>query len=235
MLIVFLRTLILYTIVVVGMRIMGKRQLGELQPSELVTTILISNIATLPIEDAEVPLLSGAVPILTLMSFELLLSCLSLRSLWLRKLISGQPRIIIRGGAIDQQEMDRLRYSPDDLMEQLRVSGVFDLQEVELAMVETNGQLSIVKKAPYQEATQQDLGLQSPAQQIPAVVVSSGKAVDAGLRYCGLSPEALEKLAKKNGQAVQDIFLMTCTPDRTVFLVPKNETGTKKKKGGKRP
>jgi len=230
MLIVFLRTLILYTIVVAGMRIMGKRQLGELQPSELVTTILISNIATLPIEDTEVPLLSGAVPILTLMSFELILSCLSLRSLRLRKLISGQPRIIVRGGQIDQQEMDRLRYSPDDLMEQLRVSGIFDLQEVELALVETNGQLSIVKKAPYQEATQKDLGLQSPPLQIPAVVVSSGKAVDAGLRYCGLTLEALEKLAKKNGQALQDIFLMTCTPDRTVFVVPKEQ-----KKEGKRP
>ena len=133
MLVVFIRTLILYAIVVVGMRLMGKRQLGELQPSELVITILISNIATLPIEDTSVPLLSGAVPILTLMCFEVILSYIAMRSLRLRTFICGTPRIVIREGHIDQQELKTLRYSVDDLMEQLRANGIFDVQEVDLA------------------------------------------------------------------------------------------------------
>ena len=105
MLVVFLRTLILYAIVVVGMRLMGKRQLGELQPSELVITFLISNIATLPIEDNDLPLMSGAVPILTLMCFEVILSWLGMKNRRLRTMLSGTPRIIIRDGKINQKEL----------------------------------------------------------------------------------------------------------------------------------
>ena len=158
MLVVFLRTLILYALVVLGMRIMGKRQLGELQPSELVTTILISNIATLPIENTNVPLLSGAVPILTLMCFEVILSYLGMKNRRFRTILSGTPRIIIRQGKIDHQELENLRYSVDDLMEQLRVNSIFDIQQVEMAVVETTGQLSVCKKAETVPLTASDLG-----------------------------------------------------------------------------
>ena len=220
MLVVFFRTLILYALVVLGMRIMGKRQLGELQPSELVTTILISNIATLPIENTDVPLLSGAVPILTLMCFEVILSFITMKSLKLRTMLCGTPRIIIRNGEIDQKELSLLRYSVDDLMEQLRVNSIFDVQEVEMAIVETTGQLSVYKKAEMQEVTVKDLSLPVSPAQIPTVVVNSGQLVPQGLQLCGIDEKGIRKLAKKHGREIQDIFLMTCTPDRTVFLVP---------------
>ncbi|MBE6898519.1 MAG: DUF421 domain-containing protein [Ruminococcaceae bacterium] len=225
MLVVFLRTLILYALVVLGMRIMGKRQLGELQPSELVTTILISNIATLPIENTNVPLLSGAVPILTLMCFEVILSYLGMKNRRFRTILSGTPRIIIRQGKIDQQELENLRYSVDDLMEQLRVNSIFDIQQVEMAVVETTGQLSVCKKAETVPLTASDLGKIPPALNIPAVVVSDGQLLPQGLDYCGIKEETVRKLAKKQGRELQDIFLMTCTPDQTVYIVDKEKDG----------
>ena len=225
MLVVFLRTLILYALVVLGMRIMGKRQLGELQPSELVTTILISNIATLPIENTNVPLLSGAVPILTLMCFEVILSYLGMKNRRFRTILSGTPRIIIRQGKIDQQELENLRYSVDDLMEQLRVNSIFDIQQVVMAVVETTGQLSVCKKAETVPLTASDLGKIPPALNIPAVVVSDGQLLPQGLDYCGIKEETVRKLAKKQGRELQDIFLMTCTPDQTVYIVDKEKDG----------
>lgn len=215
MLMVFIRTLILYGLVVVGMRIMGKRQLGELQPSELVITILISNIATLPIENTDVPLLSGAVPILTLMCFEVLLSFISMKSLKLRTLISGTPRIVIKEGIINQQELASLRYSVDDLMEQLRVNGIFDIQQVEMAVVETTGQLSVYEKS-------------NSRQEIPTVVINGGQIVKEGLQYCGSDEATIRKLAEKRGYVVEDVFLMTCTPTMKTFLVPMEKRPEKK-------
>ena len=120
MLVTLIRTILIYLVVVFGLRLMGKRQLGELQPSELVLAILASDIATLPIEDTGLSLLSGAIPILTLVCFDVLLSALTLKSQTLRRWFSGTPRILIRDGVIDQKEMKNLRYSVDDLMEQLR-------------------------------------------------------------------------------------------------------------------
>lgn len=223
MLVVFLRTLILYAIVVVGMRLMGKRQLGELQPSELVITFLISNIATLPIEDNDLPLMSGAVPILTLMCFEVILSWIGMKNRRLRTMLSGTPRIIIRDGKINQKELALLRYSVDDLMEQLRVCGVFDLQEVDMAVVETTGQLSVSKKTALQPPTVTDMGIHKSPVAIPAVVVSDGEIVEQGLQLCGIDQKKLQKLIKKEKTALQDIFLMTCTTDMTVFIVPKDK------------
>ncbi len=223
MLVIFLRTLILYAIVVIGMRIMGKRQIGELQPSELVTTLLISNIATLPIEESNVPLMAGIVPILTLMCFEVILSWFGMRSQKLRTLLSGSPRIIIRKGEIDQQEMTLLRYSVDDLMEQLRVNGIFDIQQVEMAVVETTGQLSVCKKAEHEAPTAKDLNIKIPAASPPVLVVCDGEFVQQGLQYCSITEEKARKLAKKQGRDIQDIFIMTCDPDLSVYIIPKDK------------
>ncbi len=227
MLVIFLRTIILYAVVVVGIRIMGKRQIGELQPSELVTTLLISNIATLPIEDGSVPLLAGVVPILTLMCFEVILSWLGMRSLKLRTLLSGTPRIIIRNGQINQQEMALLRYSIDDLMEQLRVNGVFDVQQVEMAVVETTGQLSVLKKAEHEPPTARDWKMEMEPSPPPALIVCDGELLPQGLQYCGISEEKARRLARKKGRDIQDIFLMTCDPDLSVYIVDKEKKGAK--------
>ena len=135
MTIIFLRTLLLYTVVIGAVRLMGKRQLGELQPAELVTTILISNIATLSLEDAETPLLQGILPITVLVCCEVLVSWVTLRSAKLRRLVSGSPKIVISNGQIDQCMLRDLRLSLDDLMTALRTSGVFSPDEVQYAVV----------------------------------------------------------------------------------------------------
>ena len=224
MLISFLRSLILYLIVIFGLRIMGKRQLGQLQPSELVITILISNIATLPIENSDVPLILGIVPILTLMCFEFILSVCALKNLKLRRLIWGNTRVVIQDGKLDQQELADLRYSVDDLMEQLRINGIFDLREVDYAVAETTGQLSVRKKAQYETLNAQTLQIQLTPQPVPVLVINDRKILDQGLKSCGLTEGAFKKILKKEGYRSEDIFLMTCTPQLDYYIVPMNES-----------
>ena len=219
MLISFLRSLILYIVVIFGMRIMGKRQLGQLQPSELVVTILISNIATLPIENSDVPLILGIVPILTLMCFEVILSVCTLKSTRLRKLVFN-TRVLIQNGRINQQELSDLRYSVDDLMEQLRANGIFDLRQVEFVLAETNGQLSIVKKAPFETLSPKSAGIQVENTPPPVLVVDDRKVIEEGLKLCKMSEQELKKLLKKAGYRLEDVFLMTCTPQKDYYIVP---------------
>lgn len=138
-----IRSIILYILVVLAVRLMGKRQLGELQPSELVITILISNIATLPLEDTDIPLLTGITPILVLVCLEVLISWITLRFPGLRKFISGSPKIIVTNGEIDREALTELRLSEADVMSALRSQQVFDIKDVRQAVVETNGSISV--------------------------------------------------------------------------------------------
>ena len=231
MLVTLLRTILIYLVVVLGLRMMGKRQLGELQPSELVVTILVSDIATLPIEDTGLSLLSGAIPILTLVCFEVLFSYLSLKSQTLRRCISGTPRILIRDGVIDQREMRTLRYSVDDLMELLRSCDIFDLQDVAYAIVETNGKLNVCPKADCQPLTFKQLQQQKTPQDkelFPVLVISDGHLMAKGISFCGGTPQWVEQQAAQQGFCVKDVFLMTCTAKKEIYLVPKaKEKGAK--------
>ncbi len=220
MLVSFLRTLILYIVVIFGMRIMGKRQLGQLQPSELVITILISNIATLPIENSDVPLILGIIPILTLMCFEVILSVLTLKSIRFRRLIWGNTKILIQDGKIKQQELADLRYSVDDLMEQLRTNGIFDLREVEFALTETTGQLSICKKTSYETLNPKTAGIKVTETPPPSIVISDRKVLSEGMKNCMLSQKELDRILKKEGYKPEEVFLMTCTPQKDYYIVP---------------
>lgn len=160
--VVLIRSLILYIVVIFGVRLMGKRQLGELQPSELVITILISNIATLPLEDPDIPLFIGILPILTLVCYEVIMSWITLRSLRMRRMISGRPKIIIRNGQIEQATLQDLRLSVDDLMTALRSNQIFDPAQVQFAIMETTGTISVYPKPEYQPLTQGDVQLKRP-------------------------------------------------------------------------
>ena len=159
MLIVFFRVLLIYALIIVSLRLMGKRQIGQLQPSELVVTILVSNIATMAIEDNNVPLVSGIIPILTLVSFDVIISALTLRYKKMRRLVSGTPRVIIRDGKIDQQQLKELRFTIDDMREELRGKDIFDIRDVAFAIVETTGTLSVYPKFQAQPVTAEMLKL----------------------------------------------------------------------------
>ncbi len=235
MYIVFFRVLLVYALVIASLRLMGKRQLGQLQPSELVVTILVSNIATMSIEDVNVPLLGGIIPILTLVSFDVVLSALSLKFKAARRLISGTPRVIIRDGKVDQQELKELRFSIDDMMEQLRGNNIFDIRDVAFAIVETTGQLSVYPKFDAQPLTAGMIGLSGTAADDapPVVIISDGVVIDSGLQYCNLRYEWLEKTVTENGYCTKDIFLMTCNRSADYLIVPVQQHPPKRKEAGK--
>ena len=217
------RTVILYLLIVAGLRIMGKRQIGELQPSELVVTILISNIATLPIQDVNVPLSGGIVPILTIVCFEVFLSGVTMRSRGARRVFCGSPKVVIRDGVIQQKELRGLRFSADDLLEQLRTAGYFDPSQVLFAIVETTGSLSVYPKYETRPAATGDLGLsRDPALDAPpAVIIESGHILRRGMDQCGATMAWLGETLASEGVRPEEIWLMTCDRQLNYYLVRK--------------
>ena len=146
MLSLIFKTVLLYTIVVISLRVMGKRQIGELQPSELVITLLVSEIAALPIQETNRSIKTILVPLATLILFELLISLLNIKSVRFRNLLQGSAIIIIRDGVVDQGQLKRLRYSMEDVLEELRKKDIFDISEVQYAIAETDGTISVMPK-----------------------------------------------------------------------------------------
>lgn len=219
----FLRALILYMIVIFSVRLMGKRQIGELQPSELVITILVSNIATLPLEDFSIPLMMGIVPILSLVCFEVLMSWGTLKWRRLRRIVSGSPKIIVRDGKIDQHVLRELRFSLDDLMTSLRGSGVFDVAEVQFAIVETTGSISVYPKFYARPMTNEDAGKHGTDENPPDVIITDGVVIEHGLNAAGLSERWLERLLQKKQLRVQDVFLLTARSTSDYHLIRKEQ------------
>lgn len=149
----FLRTIVLYFIVIVGLRIMGKRQIGELQPSELVVTIMLADLASIPMQSTGIPLVSGIIPIFTLITLEVLVSYISLKSKKFSEIVSGKPSVLISNGVINKEEMKKSRFNNEDLLEDLRLGGCPNVQDIQYAILETNGQLSIMLKKDNQPLT----------------------------------------------------------------------------------
>lgn len=223
MLVVFFRAVILYVLVTLCLRLMGKRQLGELQPAEFVITILISNIASLPIEDTNIPMILGLIPVFVLVAFEVIVSTLSLSSKRFRSVMSGKPVIVIYDGQIDQEKLKQLRFSIDDLMESLRQQGVFRVQDVWYAIVETTGKVSVMQRFEARNVTPADLFLSGEQEQPPAVVVSDGQIIRSALPICNMTEEQVECAARKKGVSISQVFLMTATSDGEIYLVKKQK------------
>ncbi len=216
-----LRAAVLYPLVIFAVRLMGKRQIGELQPAELVVTILISNIATLPLEDQNLPVLMGIVPVLVLVSLEVIVSWLSLHFRSFRRLISGSPKIIVMDGNIDQQVMNALRFSLDDLMSALRSGGVFDINEVQMAVVETNGSVSVYQKTEYQPATKGDVVTDLQSERPPEVLIADGVISLEGMNAAGYTSKRLQTLLKQQKLTPEEIFLLTVDEKGLHCLVKK--------------
>lgn len=216
-----LRAAVLYPLVIFAVRLMGKRQIGELQPAELVVTILISNIATLPLEDQNLPVLMGIVPVLVLVSLEVIVSWLSLHFRSFRRLISGSPKIIVMDGNIDQQVMKALRFSLDDLMSALRSGGVFDINEVQMAVVETNGSVSVYQKTEYQPATKGDVVTDLQSERPPEVLIADGVISLEGMNAAGYTNKRLQTLLKQQKLTPEEIFLLTVNEKGLHCLVKK--------------
>lgn len=228
MFIVFFRAVILYVAIMVSIRLMGKRQLGELQPSELVITVLLSNIATLPVENVSIPMIMGVIPIFTLVSIDVVLSNLSLRSRKLRKAICGSSKIIISDGKIDQKMMSDLRFSVDDLMQSLRSQQIFDVSQVQLAVVETTGKISVYQKQPYQNVICKDMNISGEISDPPQLIIDSGRLVEGSLESIGYDRAWLDSILKAQGKKLRDVFLMTCDSSGKYVVIPSERQAGRK-------
>lgn len=223
MIVSILRTILIYFLVIFTMRFMGKRQIGTLQPSELAVTILMSNIASVPIENIDLPLILGIVPIVILLCFEYFFSLIGLKSRRFRKILCGKPIFIIEDGKINQKAINLLRFTIDDLTESLRGCGVFDISEVAYAIVETNGKVNIIKKFSSQTLTPSIINIPKEKETtVPLVIISDGKPIKSNILYLNLSISWItEKLIEKN-MKIKDIFLMTADKNKNIFIVKKD-------------
>ncbi len=205
------------------MRVMGKRQIGELNPQELVITILISAVATVPLENNGMPLANSLIPIAIFISFEIINSTLSMKSIKFRALIKGKPRFIIKDGEIQQNELTKLRFTIDDLTDAIRQAGVFDISEVANAIVETNGTVSVQKKAECSPLTPKDVGIKTEDAEVPITAIVDGKAVADCFGNVNIDENEAKLIAISNGEQPQNILVMTIKNDGTAYIVAKEE------------
>lgn len=221
MFISFIRTIILYLVIVVTLRILGKRQVGELEPSELVVAILISDLAAVPMQDIGIPLLTGIIPIVTLLAFELMASELSMRSLKFRAILCGKPVFIIRDGKIDQKAMEKNRLTIDELFCSLRQSGVLEIAHVQYAILETNGQLSTFLYPKFAPLVAKDDNKNPQPPDYPVTILSDGRILEDNLRNIGFDLGWLRNQLSLAGITQSDVFLMTGTCKGETFIVKK--------------
>lgn len=205
----FIRTIILYVLIIFCIRFTGKRQISELQTSELVVMLLISNIASIPMQNIGLPLSTGIVPIILLVCLEIFTSSLMLGSSKFRKIICGNPIIVINDGKIMQSEMKKMRMTTEDLFEQLRQLDIFSINDVQFAIVETNGKLSVLKKPSKLQPDISDLNLKAEDKGIEVVIISDGELAYRSLELYNLDDKWLDSILKSEKVDIKDVFLMT--------------------------
>jgi len=219
----FVRTILLYALLLAGLRLTGKRQIGQLEPIELVLMMLLSDLASVPMQDFGIPLLYGVIPIVTLLALSTLLSYISLRSIRFRSLMCGEPTIIIRDGKLLQDAMRRNRLTVDELLESLRSQGVCDLTTVKYAVLETNGRLSVLPCASQQPVTPRQLALAVDDDvTLPMVLISDGRLLRQNLRKAGRDEKWLTELLQRHHlRSTEQVFLLTVDESGRTLLIPR--------------
>lgn len=223
MTITLIRAIIIYLFVTVSIRVMGKRQVGELNPQELVITILISAVATVPLEDNGMPLTNSLIPIAIFISFEILNSAIGMKSSKFRNLVQGRPIFIIKDGKIQQDQLTKLRFTTDDLNDAVRQAGVFDISQVANAIVETNGTVTVQKKAEFSPITPSILKIKTEKSEVPITVIIDGEAIEDYYSNVFNQEEKIKLIAVENGEQVQNILLMNITKDGKAYIVKKEQ------------
>lgn len=217
------RTVITFIFLVGAMRLMGKRQLGELELSELVITMLLSELASIPIADNTIPLSFSALPITVLISLEVIISYFSIKSRKLKKLVGGSPSIIINRGKICKSEMERVRMSLDELLSQLRLKDISDIGDVEYAILEENGQISVIPKYYSRCVTLSDLNIEQKEKGIIHTLVADGQISDFNLKLTGHDKSWLFSKLKKNKCKLNDVFLFTLDDAGNINIIRNGE------------
>lgn len=219
MIISYLRTVFLYLILIFSIRLMGKRQIGQMEASEFVVTMLVANLASIPMQDSGIPLLSGLVPILTVLGMELVFSCLILRSMVFRRLFCGKPVVLIDNGRILMDNLRSTRVTLDELMGHLRQKDVLDIRSVQFAILETDGNLSVFPYPAYVPASAKDAKIKPGKQYLPVTVISDGCLSINSLKQAGKDENWVNSVLREHGAGIPDTLLLTVDrSDRVVWI-----------------
>ncbi len=216
---IIIRTIIIYIFVTFAIRIMGKRQIGDMQPNELVITLLISEIAAIPLQDMSQPILNGIIAIFVLIVLEIIISVLALKSGYIRRIMNGQSVVIIKNGIIDQNAMKKVRMSVLDLIEQLRIKDVFDISTVAFAVLEVNGELSVLLKSNEQNVTNKDLYLITKDAFLPLPVITDGKIINDSLNALKITINDVKKILNRNNTTLKKVYLLTLDRQGNINLI----------------
>lgn len=225
---VLIRTLIIYASLILVMRLMGKRQIGELEISDLVTTFLISEIASLPITDSEIPLSHAIIPIITLLALEVAISTFLSKFPRFKFLFSARPSTIIRDGILQKKALEDARMSFDELFSQLRQQGFDDISEIKYAILEQNGSLTVIQKAACKPPTAGQLGLTPSETGLFHIIIERGRINSHGIKEIGYGKEKLISILKENGYEVKEIYLMMINDAGDIRIIPNERLSRKK-------
>lgn len=224
MIAVIFRTFIIYCAVTLFVRLMGKRQLGELQPGELVITLLVSEIAASPVLDNSLPILNSIIPLMLLVGFEILSSVINMKSVRFRYITDGKPITVIRNGEIDQKQLKKLRFTTNDLLAALRQKDVFNIEDVEYAIVETTGMLSVLLKPEKRTSTPKNYDKPEKDTGLPCSVVIDGQIIQTNFEDCGVTLTDIKEKIKREQLNIKDIMLMTVDKSKNYYIVLRKES-----------
>ncbi len=223
MAVTLIRAMILYTVVIFLIRLMGKRQIGELQPSELAVTILVSEIASIPMQDNTIPILNSVVALFVLVAFEIFSSVLSLKNHKIRSYIQGHSVIVIRDGNIDYKALKKLRMTVNDLISALRQKDVFDLSQVSYAIFETNGKISVLLKPEFRNATAADTGSYPQDNGMPFAVICDGEIIEHIAKESGYDTATIKKFVLSSNIPAENIMIMCVDSQGISYIARKDE------------
>ena len=223
MILSYTRTVVLYLVLIAVVRLMGKRQIGQLEPSEFVVAMLVADLAAIPMQDGAISLLNGLVPILTVLAMELILSGLSMRSIRLRKLLCGKPVILIENGKINQRNLNRTQVTLDELSGHLRQKDVLDIQTVQYAILETDGNLSVFPYPAELPASAKDAKIKASKQSLPVTVVSDGRLLKENLQVAKKDGAWLRRVLQERKTTLEDTYLLTVDESGRVCYIPREE------------
>ena len=223
MLITFVRAVVLYIIVLVVMRLMGKREIGQLQPFELAISIMIADLASIPMTETGVPITKGIIPILGLLVMHLLISVLNMKSVRAREIVCGKPRILIYRGKIDEKALIKERFTINELEERLRINNVASIGDVEYAILETSGNITVIQKPNKRTTIPEDFNIMPDYEGIPYDLVVDGKVMEENLRKIGKNYIWLEKQVEKFGFKPEEALIVTFDGKGQIFCQKKGE------------
>lgn len=222
MLIVFFRSIILYVLVLIVMRLMGKREIGQLQPFELAIAIMIADLASIPMSDIGIPIMDGIIPILGLLVMHLLISFINLKSMKMRAFICGKPSILIYRGKINEEVMRKERFTINELQERLRSNNVYDIGDVEYAILETSGQVSVIEKPNKRMVTPEDLNIEPEYEGISYDLVIDGKVMNENLKILNKDYNWLEHEVRKFNMRPEEALLVAINGKGNFFCQKKS-------------